>query len=430
MILAYSHKMNTDITPAQTITLAKIRYIEELQRLDSCIAFVENIGHIIHQIQVERGASCLYLASAGQRFAAERADIIAQNQVLEASFRQALQQHLDRDVLADAKQLTLISWVLLGLDQLTALRHQITLQNISFTDCIESFSRLIGSLIALIFEITGSSANTKVSTCLLTLYHLIQGKEFAGQERAVGAYLFGSGSLQLAHQHKLLELIDQQERHFELFCQFGNPAIQQAWQQWQATDWHQQYLQYRNKLISARDQQALQPHNADVWFELCSHRLSEMWQIQGEVVSTMHALLADLTRQARQDLDQTRAYLQAIQSTPAATVNSSFFNLAIPVERDLNFQSHDSGQPYPIASIISLLQQQSRQIAEMESELSETKKALTERKLIERAKGLLMSTRGLNEMEAYKLMRSQAMDQNRKIVDVAENILARHLQPG
>jgi hypothetical protein len=251
--------MMTDISPAQTITLAKIRHIEELERLDSCIAFVEKIGQLIHQLQIERGASCLFIASGGQRFSAERAEIVAQNQSIETDFRAALQQHLDKNSRADAKQLTLISWILLGLDQLTTLRHQITLLNISFSDSIESFNRLIGSLIALIFEITDSSINSKISTCLLTLYNLIQGKEFAGQERAVGAYLFGSGSLQLPHQQKLFELIAQQERHFELVCEFGSKELCEAWQQWQNSSWQQQHAQYRAKLTSARDQQVLTP---------------------------------------------------------------------------------------------------------------------------------------------------------------------------
>ncbi|MFQ6333499.1 nitrate- and nitrite sensing domain-containing protein [Methylophilus sp. 3sh_L] len=418
--------MMTDISPAQTITLAKIRHIEELERLDSCIAFVEKIGQLIHHLQIERGASCLYIASEGQRFAAERAETVAQNQAIETGFRAALQQHLDKNSRADAKQLTLISWILLGLDQMTTLRHQITLLNISFADGIESFNRLIGSLIALIFEITDSSVNSKISTCLLALYNLIQGKEFAGQERAVGAYLFGSGSLQLPHQQKLFELIAQQERHFELVCQFGSKELCEVWQQWQTSDWQQQHTKYRAKLTSARDQQTLNPSHADLWFDLCSRRLSEMWQIQCQLVDTMHELLAGLTRQAKQDYEQTRQYLQTIQASPQANLNSTFFNLAIPIENALNFQAHDTSQTYPMASMIALLQHQSRQIADMETELSDTKKALTERKLIERAKGLLMSTRGLNEMEAYKTMRSLAMEQNRKIIDVAENILAHH----
>jgi hypothetical protein len=422
--------MNTEISPAQTITLAKIRHIEELERLDSCIAFVEKIGQLIHLLQAERGASCLYIASNGKRFAPERADLITQTRAMEASFRAALQQHLHKNTLADAKQLTLTSWILLGLDQMVSLRHQITLQKISFADCIESFSRLIGSLIALIFEITDSSVNSKIATCLLTLYNLIQGKEFAGQERAVGAYMFGSGSLQLAHQHKLFELIAQQDRHFELFCQFGSEEVRESWQALQATSWHQQHQQYRTKLSSAKDQQTLSPSSADIWFELCSQRLSAMWQIQCQLIQTMHELLAGLASKAKNDFEQTRQYLEAIQATPSAALNSTFFNLAIPVENALNFQAHDTSQAYPMASMITLLQQQSRQIAEMESELSDTKKALAERKLIERAKGLLMSTRGLNEMEAYKTMRSIAMEQNRKIIDVAENILAHHAHAG
>lgn len=422
--------MMTDISPAQTITLAKIRHIEELERLDSCIAFVEKIGQLIHQLQIERGASCLFIASGGRRFSAERAENVAQNQAIETDFRAALQQHLDKNSRADAKQLTLISWILLGLDQLTTLRHQITLLNISFADSIESFNRLIGSLIALIFEITDSSVNSKISTCLLTLYNLIQGKEFAGQERAVGAYLFGSGSLQLPHQQKLFELIAQQERHFELVCQFGSKELCEAWQQWQSSAWQQQHAQYRAKLTSARDQQALTPSHADLWFDLCSRRLSEMWQIQCQLVDTMHQLLAGLTRQAKQDYEQTRQYLQTIQASPHATLKSTFFNLAIPVENALNFQAHDTSQTYPMASMIALLQHQSRQIADMETELSDTKKALTERKLIERAKGLLMSTLGVTEMEAYKTLRSTAMEQNRKVIDIAENILASHRQPG
>lgn len=425
-------KMQTEISSEHTIILAKIRHIEELERLDTCIAFVEKIGHMIHQLQAERGASCLYLASAGKHFLVERADIIAENIALEEHFRASLQHHLQSHTLTDAKQLTLISWILLGLDQLKSFRHQITLQKISFVDCIEMFSRLVGSLIALIFEITDSSVNSKISTCLLTLYNLVQGKEFAGQERAVGAYLFGSGTLQLQHQQRLLELQVQQDRHFELFCQFGGDTLRDAWESLQTSSLHQQHQKYRHQLTSAKDQQWLDPEAADIWFDLCSRRLTDIWQIQCTLIETMHHMLETLAQKARQDLEQTQQYLQAIseKATACTALDSTFFNLAIPVESAFNFQAHDTTQSYPMASMITLLQQQSRQIAEMESELSDTKKALAERKQIERAKGLLMSTLGISEMEAYKTLRSTAMEQNRKVIDIAENILAHHRQPG
>lgn len=419
------------ISTDQTIILAKERHIEELERLSVCTNFVETIGLIIHQMQAERGASCLYLASRGQRFANERAEILEQNLCLVEKFGVALQRHLENNMLADAKQLTLISWILLGFDQLKSLRYQVTLLKISFPDCIQSFNRLIGSLIALIFEITDNTVNSKISTYLLALYNLVQGKEFAGQERAVGAYIFGSGNMQLNHQQKLLELIALQDRHFELFCQFGTDKLRSAWQQLAESAACQRHQIFRDTLTNAHDGQTLQRKLADQWFELCSQRLTEIWQIQCQLINVMHDALKTLIDEAKSDLENTKQHLHKLhrQASQHAEMDTTFFNLTIPVETAYTFQGHDGSQAYPMESMIALLQQQSQQIAKMDSELTETKKALSERKVIERAKGLIMTQLNLSEMDAYKWLRSTAMDQHRKIIDVAENILAQQKQP-
>jgi Nitrate and nitrite sensing/ANTAR domain len=414
-----------NISPDNTILLAKARHIEELARLSISTRFVESIGWMIHQIQSERGASCLYLASAGSRFGKERSEIIEQNQALEQSFIEALQRYLSLNSSADAKQLTLISWILLGFEQLKPFRHQVTLLKIPFSDCIQSYTRLIGSLISLIFEITDNAVNSKISTYLVALYNLVQGKEFAGQERALGSYLFGSGYMQLEHQHKLLELIAQQDRHFELFFQFGTEDLRAAWRASLHGDAYHKQHAYRSKLTTAKDQQALQTMDGDAWFEFCSKRLTEIWHIQCQLVASMHETLDNLTSYAKLDLENTRTHLEELKAkqTPTISVDNTFFNLAIPVESAFTFLAHDELTPYPMESIISLLQQQSQQLAEIENELSETKKSLAERKRIERAKGLLMSKLGLNEMEAYKMLRNTAMEQNRKLIEIAENII-------
>lgn len=49
---------------------------------------------------------------------------------------------------------------------------------------------------------------------------------------------------------------------------------------------------------------------------------------------------------------------------------------------------------------------------------------LNERKTVERAKGLLMQLRQLNEADAYNAMRKMAMDRNIRIVEVAEKLLS------
>lgn len=56
-------------------------------------------------------------------------------------------------------------------------------------------------------------------------------------------------------------------------------------------------------------------------------------------------------------------------------------------------------------------------------ELDIARTSLAERKLIDRAKGILMRARGLNEEEAYGLLRSKAMNEQRKVADIAQSVI-------
>lgn len=64
-----------------------------------------------------------------------------------------------------------------------------------------------------------------------------------------------------------------------------------------------------------------------------------------------------------------------------------------------------------------------KMMVQMRSELDAAKQALTDRKTIDRAKGLLMNARKINEDEAYNLLRKTAMDQGRKVIDVAQALV-------
>jgi response regulator NasT len=56
-------------------------------------------------------------------------------------------------------------------------------------------------------------------------------------------------------------------------------------------------------------------------------------------------------------------------------------------------------------------------------QLNETQEKLSERKWIERAKGLLMKQKHLSEEEAYQTLRKTAMDKNMRIIDVAKQLV-------
>ncbi len=59
----------------------------------------------------------------------------------------------------------------------------------------------------------------------------------------------------------------------------------------------------------------------------------------------------------------------------------------------------------------------------MQTELDAAKRALADRKTIDRAKGLIMKARSIGEDEAYALLRKSAMDQGKKVIDVAQALV-------
>jgi len=59
----------------------------------------------------------------------------------------------------------------------------------------------------------------------------------------------------------------------------------------------------------------------------------------------------------------------------------------------------------------------------LRAELAMAKTQLDERKIIERAKGLLMKQRNLDEEEAYSLLRSMAMKKNMKLADLSNQLI-------
>jgi response regulator NasT len=60
---------------------------------------------------------------------------------------------------------------------------------------------------------------------------------------------------------------------------------------------------------------------------------------------------------------------------------------------------------------------------ELRDELERAKQALGERKVVERAKGILMQERGLTEEAAYGLLRKAAMNENKRVVEIAQAVV-------
>lgn len=77
-----------------------------------------------------------------------------------------------------------------------------------------------------------------------------------------------------------------------------------------------------------------------------------------------------------------------------------------------------------IMPIVEVAMARFREFEALRRELQETRSQLADRKVIDKAKGILIQRKGMSEDEAYKLLRKAAMDRNMKVADVARTLLA------
>ncbi|HEV8258577.1 MAG TPA: ANTAR domain-containing protein [Casimicrobiaceae bacterium] len=80
-------------------------------------------------------------------------------------------------------------------------------------------------------------------------------------------------------------------------------------------------------------------------------------------------------------------------------------------------------QPERLSPILDVAVARFEQERALRDELKSMQERLAERKVVERAKGILMKQKGVAEDEAFRLMRKLAMDRNRKLLDVAQQII-------
>ena len=153
-------------------------------------------------------------------------------------------------------------------------------------------------------------------------------------------------------------------------------------------------------------------------------------------ISEMHSLLAriyaldpdiiviDLENPSRDILEQMFQVSRAVRRPIAMFVDQSdAASIQASVDAGVSAYIVDGLKKERIKSILDLCVFRFNAFAKLQDELDRTKMALEERKVIDRAKGILMKLKGLTEEEAYVLMRSTAMREKKKMGEIAQSIL-------
>lgn len=135
-------------------------------------------------------------------------------------------------------------------------------------------------------------------------------------------------------------------------------------------------------------------------------------------------ILIDLQNPSRDQFEQIIGAVGPTQKPVAMFVDDSDEEMTkAAIDAGVSAYVVDGLRPDRVRAVLQTAMVRFHSYAKMRAELDATKAALAERKIVDRAKGLLMSAKGLSEEEAYCLLRKTAMDQGKRIPEVAEGIV-------
>ncbi|WP_108682783.1 ANTAR domain-containing protein [Methyloceanibacter sp. wino2] len=150
-----------------------------------------------------------------------------------------------------------------------------------------------------------------------------------------------------------------------------------------------------------------------------SHLVEHIYKLDPDVI------LIDLENPSRDVLEQMFQVSRAVRRPIAMFVEQSDkATIEEAIDAGVSAYIVDGLKKERVRPILEMTVSRFKAFDRLRTELEETKSALKDRKVIDRAKGILMKSRGMSEDEAYGLLRKTAMGQGKRLADVAEGLVS------
>ena len=135
-------------------------------------------------------------------------------------------------------------------------------------------------------------------------------------------------------------------------------------------------------------------------------------------------ILIDLENPSRDVLEQMFIMSRAVKRPVAMFVDQSdSASIQAAVDAGVSAYIVDGLKKERVTSILDLCISRFNAFSRLQGELDRAKDALQERKIIDRAKGILMRAKNYSEEQAYVLLRKTAMNENKKIIEIAQSVV-------
>lgn len=135
-------------------------------------------------------------------------------------------------------------------------------------------------------------------------------------------------------------------------------------------------------------------------------------------------VIIDLENPSRDELEQMFQVSRVVARPVAMFVDQSDSAMTeAAVDAGVSAYIVDGLKRERVKSIVDMAISRFNAFSRLRGELEAARNELADRKVIERAKSILMASRKLSEEQAYELLRKTAMNQNRKLAEIANSVV-------
>jgi len=207
-------------------TLSQYRSAVEAGRIRGMVEFAAVVNSLVHAIQTERALSTAVIGSRRGEFDQSLKARQLETDLVRTRFAQALKE-LEVARLSDdlEMQAALARQVV---DRIDVWRSVVEQRGITAPMLIESYAAVVADLMRVVQEMLVLKNQPDLVRGLSAYSRLMQAKEFAGMERALGVAGFGGGGFDRGTVKRMVELIDRQRLLLDDFRFLAGPS-QSEW---------------------------------------------------------------------------------------------------------------------------------------------------------------------------------------------------------
>ena len=251
------------------------------------VRLAPTVSRLVHDLQKERGTSAGFIGSKGSRFRVDLDTRRTETDVSLAALRTALAKPDPR--LAFAGFTRPRDEADKALARLGERRGAVDTLAIPATEAAAYYTTTIAELLAMVESVVGVTDEGTIVRELTAFTALLQGKERAGQERAMGAAGFGAGSFAAPVHRAFVRLSAQQDAFFATFRRYASPAQISAWEEAVGPTVQAPVDRMRQLAWEAPFGGSIATVSGPAWFDAATARIDAMKTVEDRIAADIVA---------------------------------------------------------------------------------------------------------------------------------------------